>query len=926
MAEDQRIIPVNITDEMKSAYIDYSMSVIVSRALPDVRDGMKPVHRRVLFGMSELGLTAGKSHKKSARIVGEVLGKYHPHGDQSVYDSMVRMAQDWSLRYPLVDGQGNFGSMDGDNAAAMRYTEARLQRISDDILADLKKETVDFKLNFDDTLEEPTVLPTKIPNLLVNGASGIAVGMATNMLPHNLSEVVDGILATIEDPEITIEGLMQYIKAPDFPTGGIIYGTQGVKEGFETGRGRVVVRAKAEIQESKSGKETIIVTEIPYQVNKANLMIKMAELVNQKKVEGISALRDESDRNGLRIVIEIKRDSMASVVLSKLYKYSPLQSSYGINNVALVNGRPQLLNLKQLITEFIKFRLEVITRRTTFELKKALSRTHILTGLLIALDYIDAVINLIRHSKTTDEAREKLMKGEFVKDKDKFWKQFGPLIDQQLDENKPGEGMLLTEKQAKAILDMRLQKLVGLEREKLQAEYDELQKLIDHLRAILGDEGMKYQIIREELGEVKEKYGDERRTEITFATGDINMEDMIPNEEVIVTISHLGYIKRTKADEYRSQGRGGRGSKGSRTRNEDFIEHMFMAKNHNYLLLFTEKGQCFWLRVYEIPEAGKTATGRVIQNIISIPKDDRIRAYINIPDLKDEEFLVTHNLVFCTKQGQIKKTSVDAYKRPRVNGIRAITIREGDQLLEVRLTDGTSEILMANKKGRAIRFDETKVRPMGRTAAGVRGMRLNGEDDEIIGMITVPADEKETATVLVVSEKGSGKRTLLEEYRQTNRGGKGVKTLNVTEKTGNLIALKVVTDENDLMITNRSGIVIRMSVAELRTMGRATQGVRLIRLDKKDSIADVAVIDKMEEEEYLLDEDGNPIVDAEGNPILAVYQMDEDGNPVLDEDGNRILVEDTVEQEDVEKTDADDDATDTVDDENTDASDDDGDE
>ncbi len=848
MESTDRIIPINIEEEMKSAYIDYSMSVIVSRALPDVRDGLKPVHRRVLFGMNELGLTYNKAHKKSARIVGEVLGKYHPHGDQSVYDSMVRMAQNWSLRYPLIDGQGNFGSMDGDSPAAMRYTEARLEKISDEILNDIKKDTVDFALNFDDSLKEPTVLPTKLPNLLINGASGIAVGMATNMLPHNITEVINGTIATVDNPDITTEELMEHIKGPDFPTGGIIYGTGGIKDAFETGRGRIVVRAKAEIVTEKNGKETIIVSEIPYQVNKANLMVKMADLVNDKKIEGISALRDESDRKGLRIVIEIKRDAMANVVLSQLYKYSPLQTSYGVNNVALVGGRPYTLNLKQLITEFIKFRLEVITRRTNFELRKALERAHILTGLLIALDYIDAVIDLIRKSKTVEDARIGLMKGEFIDDMDKFWKQFRPLIDEQLDENKPEEGFVLTEAQARAILEMRLAKLTGLEREKVQSEYDELQKIIADLRAILGEEQLRKDIIKEELTDLNERFGDERRTDITFAEGDIRIEDMIPDEEVVVTISQLGYVKRTKTAEYRTQSRGGRGSRGSKTRNEDSIEHLFSATTHNYLLLFTEQGKCHWLRVYEIPEASKTSSGRVIQNILSIPKDDKVKAYIVLKDLNDEEFLNNNYLIFCTRKGIIKKTLLQAYSRPRANGIQALGVYEGDSLLEARLTNGENDIFIANREGRAIRFPESTVRPMGRTAFGVRGITLLSEQDEAVGMISVNPDDPDT-NIMVVSEKGMGKRTDIEEYRRTNRGGKGVKTMQLTDKTGNIVAIKAVTDEDDMMITNRSGIIIRMPVTDIRTMGRATQGVRVIRLDDGDEIADIAIIQEKEEEE-----------------------------------------------------------------------------
>ncbi len=819
---------------MKNAYIDYSMSVIVSRALPDVRDGLKPVHRRVLFGMSELGLTYNKAHKKSARIVGEVLGKYHPHGDQSVYDTMVRMAQNWSLRYPLVDGQGNFGSMDGDSPAAMRYTEARLRRITDEMLADLNKETVDLSLNFDDSLQEPTVLPTKIPNLLVNGASGIAVGMATNMLPHNLTEVINGTAAMVDNPDITIEELGTHIKAPDFPTGGIIYGVQGVKDSYETGRGRVVVRAKAEIETSSTGKETIIVTEIPYQVNKAQLIVKIAELVNDKKVEGISDIRDESDRNGLRIVVEVKRDAMANVVLSKLYKYTPLQTSYGVNNVALVNGRPMTLNVRDMIREFIKFRLEVIVRRTRYDLRKAEERAHILEGLLIALDHLDEVISLIRNSKTVEEARNGLM-----------------------------ERFELSIIQAKAILEMRLQKLTGLERDKVREEYDELQRKIAHFKAILDSEQMQRDIIKEELAELKEKYGDERRTQISYADGEISIEDMIPNEEVVVTISHLGYIKRTKSNEFKKQGRGGRGSRGTKTRETDFLEHIFVATTHNYLLLFTEQGRCFWLRVYEIPEASKGSSGRVIQNIIALPKDDKVRAYIIIQDLKDTDFINNNYIVFCTKNGLIKKTVVEAFSRPRTNGINAITINEGDNLLEARLTNGENEILIANGGGRAIRFPEAKVRPMGRSAAGVRGITLNDDgNDSVVGMICVDPNDPET-TILVISEKGNGKRSALDDYRTTNRGGKGVKTMQITDKTGKLVTIKSVKEEDDLIITNKSGITIRMAVDEIRVMGRATQGVRVIRLDDDDDIADVAVVVREDDEDLDENENGENVENNE---------------------------------------------------------------
>jgi DNA gyrase subunit A len=819
MASNDRIIPVNIEDELKSAYIDYSMSVIVARALPDVRDGLKPVHRRVLYGMSELGLTYNKPFKKSARIVGEVLGKYHPHGDSSVYDTMVRMAQEWSLRYPLVDGQGNFGSMDGDSPAAMRYTEARLQRVSDEILADIDKETVDFRFNFDDSLEEPTVLPTRLPNLLVNGASGIAVGMATNMMPHNLSEVVDGIVATVDNPDIDIDGLMTHIKAPDFPTGGIIYGVEGVKEAFRTGRGRVVLRGRAEIEADNNGREKIVISEIPYQVNKANLVVKIAELVNEDKISGISDIRDESDRRGLRIVVDIKRDAIANVVLSKLYKYTPLQSSYGVNNVALVNGRPMTLNLKDMIEEFIKFRIEVIVRRTRYDLRKAEERAHILEGLLIALDNIDEVIRIIRAAKTVEDARSDLMSA------------FG-----------------LTEIQARAILDMRLQKLVGLEREKLKEEYEELQKKIAYYKAVLESEEMQRDIVKQELLEVKEKYGDERRTEISYAEGEISIEDMIPNEEVVVTISHAGYVKRTKIDEYRVQARGGRGSRGSKTRNEDFIEHIFVGFNHNYLLLFTELGKCYWLRMYEIPEANKTSVGRAIQNIINLGPDDKVKGYIIVKDLTDEDFLNEHFVTFATKKGMIKKTCLEAFSRPRSNGIVAININDGDQLLEVKLTNGENQIILANRNGRAIRFEEGRVRDMGRSAAGVKGMTLDDDNDEIVGMICMDPESDESS-VLVISEKGNGKRSELEDYRLTNRGGKGVKTMNVSEKTGKVISIKSVTDADDLIITNTSGIMIRLHVSDIRIMGRATSGVRVIRLGQNDNISDVAVVRSAEDDE-----------------------------------------------------------------------------
>ena len=810
---------------MKSAYIDYSMSVIISRALPDVRDGLKPVHRRVLYGMQDLGLTYNKSYKKSARVVGDVLGKYHPHGDSSVYDTMVRMAQWWSLRYPLVDGQGNFGSMDGDSPAAMRYTEARLRRIADELLADIKKETVDFELNFDDSIEEPTVLPTKLPNLLINGASGIAVGMATNMMPHNLTEVCAGIKATVDNPDISIDELMQFIKAPDFPTGGIIYGTSGVREAFHTGRGRIVLRARTEIEMTKTNRERIVITEIPYQVNKARLVAKIADLVNHEKVTGISDIRDESDRDGLRVVIEVKKDAMASVVLNTLFKHSDLQTSYGVNNVALVRGRPMTLNLKDIIEEFVAFRLEVIQRRTRYDLRKAKERAHILEGLLIALDNLDEVIALIRASKTVDEAREGLMKT-----------------------------FELSELQAKAILDMRLQKLTGLERDKVKQEYEELMLLIEDLEDILANEHRQRTIIKEELDEIVEKYGDERRTDIVAADGEISIEDLIKEEDVVITISHLGYIKRTPLSEYRTQGRGGRGSRGSKTRDEDFIEHMFVASTHNYLLLFTESGQCHWLRVYEIPEASKTSSGRVIQNILAIPREDRIKAYIKIKDLTDEEFLKTHFIVFATTRGLIKKTSVEAFSRPRSNGIIAINIKEGDSLLEAKLTNGHSQIFLANRTGYAIRFAEDRVRAMGRTAAGVRGMSLNTKDDAVIGMVCVDPSI-DTGAIMVVSEQGNGKRTKVEEYRLTNRGGKGVKTLQITDRTGGLVGMKYVYEDDDIMITTRNGITIRIHARDISMLGRATQGVRVVRLNDDDEIADLAVIRAEEEEENLLEEE-----------------------------------------------------------------------
>ncbi len=831
MAENERIIPINIEEEMKSAYIDYSMSVIVSRALPDVRDGFKPVHRRVLYGMLDLGVTSGKPFKKSARIVGEVLGKYHPHGDSSVYDTMVRMAQEWSLRYPMVDGQGNFGSVDGDSPAAMRYTEARLQKIADEMLADINKNTVDFQFNFDDSLQEPTVLPAKVPNLLINGTSGIAVGMATNMAPHNLREVIDGVVAYIDNKDITIDELMKFVKAPDFPTGGIIYGYDGVKEGYESGRGRIIMRGKAEIETVGNDRERIIVTEIPYQVNKANMIERTAELVNEKKIEGISDIRDESDREGMRVVYEIKRDANAGVVLNNLFKYTALQTSFSFNNIALVKGRPMLLSLKELIQHFVEHRHEVVVRRTKYELDEAEKRAHILEGLLIALDHLDEVISLIRNSKTPEEAKDGLME------------KFG-----------------LSEIQAKAILEMRLRVLTGLERDKIKAEFDELMKLIAFLKNILEDEGVRMQIIKDELAEMRDKYGDERRTEIVYAGGTFRMEDMIENEEVVITVSHAGYIKRTALSEYRVQGRGGKGSMGSNSRDEDFIEHLFIASTHNYLLFFTEQGRCHWLKVYEIPEGTRTSKGRAIQNLINISKEDKVKAFINVDNLTDETYLANNYIIMCTKNGTIKKTLLDAYSNPRVTGINAITINEGDQLLEVLLTNGQAEIVMALKSGRAIRFNESTVRPMGRTAAGVRGITLGGSTDEVIGMIGI---NDPATTVLVVSEKGYGKRSDIDDYRVTNRGGKGVKTINITDKTGNLIGIKAVNETDQLMIINKSGLTIRMEVADLRVMGRATQGVRLIKLNEDDEIASLAKIAEVKEEELAIGED----IDTSSNEL-----------------------------------------------------------
>ncbi len=815
MADGEKLIPINIEDQMKSAYIDYSMSVIVSRALPDVRDGLKPVHRRVLFGMHELGIKATGSYKKSARIVGEVLGKYHPHGDTSVYDSMVRMAQNWSVRYMMVDGQGNFGSVDGDSPAAMRYTEVRMQKISEDMLADIEKDTVDHRLNFDDTLKEPTVLPTRIPNLLVNGASGIAVGMATNMAPHNLTEVVNGTIAYIDNRDIEIDELMQHIKAPDFPTGGIIYGYDGVRDAFHTGRGRIVMRAKATIEEVK-GRECIIVTEIPYQVNKAEMIKKTADLVNDKKLDGIASIRDESDRKGMRIVYILKRDAIPNIVLNKLFKYTQLQTSFSVNNIALVKGRPEQLNLKQLIHYFVEHRHEVIVRRTEFELRKAEARAHILEGLIIASDNIDEVIAIIRASKNADEAREKLI-----------------------------ERFELTEIQARAIVEMRLRQLTGLEQDKLRAEYDEIQITIADLKDILANEPRRYNIIKDELIHVRDKYGDDRRSVIEYAGGDMSIEDMIPNSKVVVTISHAGYVKRTNLDEYKVQNRGGRGQKGANTRNEDFLEHLFVGTNHQHMLFFTQKGKVFWMRVYEIPEGGKNTKGRAIQNLINIEQDDKVKAFLVTGDLKDEDYINSHYVIMATKKGKVKKTPLEQYSRPRANGVNAITIKDGDELLEAKLTTGDSQVMLALKSGKSIRFDEAKTRPMGRTASGVRGITLTSDSDEVIGMVAVNDME---SNILVVSEKGYGKRSKLEDYRITNRGGKGVKTLNISEKTGELVAIKNVDDSNDLMIINKSGITIRMAVEDLRVMGRATQGVKLINIKGKDSIAAVAKVMREEDE------------------------------------------------------------------------------
>ena len=825
MAEGERIIPINIEEEMKSSYIDYSMSVIVSRALPDVRDGLKPVHRRVLYGMNEMGNHSYKSYKKSALVVGEVMGKYHPHGDSAIYDTIVRMAQEWSLRYMLVDGQGNFGSMDGDAPAAMRYTEVRMRKITEELVRDIDKDTVDFKLNYDDSREEPTVLPTRIPALLVNGASGIAVGMATNMPPHNLTEAINATIAYIENNEVEVVDLMKHISAPDFPTGGTIYGYDGVREAFETGRGRIVLRAKAHIEEV-NGRDCIIVSEIPYQVNKADMIKKTADLVDDKKLDGISDIRDESDRNGMRIVYVCKREAVPNVVLNKLYKYTQLQSSFSVNNIALVNGRPMMLNLKDMIRHFVDHRHEVVVRRSKYELSEAKKRAHVLEGLLIAIDNLDAVIKLIRASQTVDIAKEGLMSN------------FG-----------------LSEIQSKAILELRLQKLTGLERDKLKAEYNELMEQIAYLQRILDEVDMRMQIIKDELIEVRDKFGDERRTLIDFSGGDMRMEDMIADEEVVITVSHMGYVKRTALSEYKTQSRGGVGSRGANTRDEDFIEHVFVATNHNYLLFFTEQGRCFWLRVYEIPEGNRTSKGKAVVNLINLPSDDKVRAYINTKDLKDEAYVNSHYVVLCTVKGIIKKTTLEAYSRPRANGIHAIGVRDGDRLLEARLTDGTNEIVMAVRSGKAIRFPEAKVRPMGRGASGVRAMALDTENDEVVGMVCAVSEQD---SILVVSENGYGKRTLVEDYRITNRGGKGVKTLNVTDKTGDVIAVKDITDEDDLMITTKRGIMIRMAAADLRVMGRATQGVRLINLKYGESIASVAKVPASEPEELVEGLEGGP--------------------------------------------------------------------
>ncbi|MCD0466510.1 DNA gyrase subunit A [Flavobacterium sp. ENC] len=874
MSEGEKLIPINIEDEMKSAYIDYSMSVIVSRALPDVRDGLKPVHRRVLYGMYDLGVTSRSAHKKSARIVGEVLGKYHPHGDTSVYDAMVRMAQEWSMRYLLVDGQGNFGSVDGDSPAAMRYTEARMRKISEDIMADIEKETVDFQLNFDDTLYEPKVMPTRVPTLLVNGATGIAVGMATNMPPHNLTEVINGTLAYLDNNDIEVDELMTHIKAPDFPTGGIIYGYEGVREAFKTGRGRIVMRAKVGFEEV-DGRECIIVTEIPYQVNKAEMIKRTADLVNDKKIEGIANIRDESDRNGMRIVYILKRDATPNVVLNTLYKFTSLQSSFSVNNIALVKGRPQMLNLKDMIHYFIEHRHDVVVRRTRFELRKAEERAHILEGLIIASDNIDEVIAIIRGSKNTEEAREKLI-----------------------------ERFNLSDIQARAIVEMRLRQLTGLEQDKLRAEFEELMKLIEHLKALLEDVNLRTALIKEELEEIREKYGDARRSQIEYSGGDVSIEDLIADENVVITISHAGYIKRTNLTEYKTQNRGGVGQKSAGTRDQDFLEHMFVATNHQYMMFFTQKGKCFWMRVYEIPEGSKTAKGRAIQNLVNIESDDKVKAFICTQDLKDKEYINSHNLVMVTKQGQVKKTSLEKYSKPRVNGVAAITIKEGDELLEAKLTNGESQIILAVKSGKLVRFEETKTRPMGRTASGVRGITLKDDTDEVIGMVTVDKENVNDSQILVVTENGYGKRTKLVDddgedvYRITNRGGKGVKTLNITEKTGKLISINAVTDADDLMIINKSGLTIRMAIEDLRVMGRATQGVRLINLKGKDSIAAVTKVMKDDVAEVIVDEDGN-VIESAIERVKPDLEVLEDDTVVEDDDDDSD--EETEEEDDSEE-------------------------
>lgn len=837
-----RIIPVNIEEQMKTAYIDYSMSVIVGRALPDVRDGLKPVHRRILFAMNEMGVTYNKPFKKSARIVGDVLGKYHPHGDSSVYDAMVRMAQDWSMRYTLIDSQGNFGSQDGDGPAAMRYTEVRLEKLAESILEDIEKDTVDFQLNFDDSMKEPTVLPSRIPNLLLNGSSGIAVGMATNIMPHNLSEVIDGCIAYIGNKEITVDELMQYVKAPDFPTGGIIYGMEGVKAGMHTGRGRVVLRGRVMLDAKPSGREQIIITEVPYQVNRDALCDRIGQLVNEKVVEGIAHINNESnEKEGTRIVVDLKRDAIANVVINQLYKYTELQTSYGINNVALVKGRPRILNIRDMVSEFVEFRHEVVIRRTQFELREAQKKAHILQGYLIALDHLDEVIAMIRASATPEIAKENLVNA----------------------------GWGLDEIQAKAILELRLQRLTGMERDKIKEEYDELMKLIAHLQELLANEGMRFDVIRTELLEIKEKFGDARKSEITFLDDEVSIKDLIKEEDVVITISHLGYIKRTSATEFRAQKRGGRGAKGGKTREEDFIEHLFVASTHHTMLFFTEKGRCFWLNVYQIPDGEKTGKGRAIQNMIQIPPDDKIRAIIDIKDLKDEEFVNNHNIVLATKKGILKKTKLAEFSNPRKTGVNAINILEGDELLEARLTDGNCEIMLAIKSGRAIRFPEEKVRPTGRGATGVTGIEVDDANDEVIGMICVHKDDK-SRTVLVVSEKGYGKRTPVEEYRITNRGGKGVKTISVTEKTGSLVGMVDVQENQDLMITCKSGVIIRMAISSVSEQGRATQGVKLIRLDDNDEIAAITKLEKLEESEdenaVALEENG---VVAEGGEVAT---------------------------------------------------------